>query len=83
MRIPQTPLCMIHDTTSPVTLIETDPANQFAAGLELLQNQFRADSEIFKVGIVENFSCNFPQVENIVGLYIGPDFWAWQDSQLT
>ncbi len=46
-------------TTSPVT-IETDPilpANQFPAGSELLQNQFRADSEIYKVGIVEKFSC--------------------------
>jgi hypothetical protein len=32
----------------------------FPTGSEQTQNRFRTDSEIFKVGIVERFSCNFP-----------------------
>jgi hypothetical protein len=44
----------------------------FSTVSEQAQNRLRADSEIFKGGIVEKLSCNFPLVENILMLYIGP-----------
>jgi hypothetical protein len=46
--------------------------NRFRTGSEQVQNRLRTDSEIFKQGIVEKFSCNFLSVEYILMLYIGP-----------
>ena len=40
------------------------------------KNRFRTDSEIFKLGIVEKFSFNFPKVENILMLYIRSCFFG-------
>jgi hypothetical protein len=44
-------------------------------GSEKAQSRLRASSVIFKVGIVEKLGCVFPEVENILELYIVP-FWG-------
>ncbi len=46
-----------------------------AAGSEQAQNRLRTDSEIFKVGIVEKFSCNFfPVSRKLIGTLHRPFF---------
>jgi hypothetical protein len=65
---------LLLSTMSPVT-IETDRSQQVQNRLRT-GSELRTDSEIFKVGIGEKFSGIFPQVENILMLYIGSVFFG-------